>query len=196
VFRALIIPSDGLTFLGILRHELYGCAQRTCSFLPNYHPDICYRPLPTNKLLTFILMSHSQLPAASSSNFQLIMNNALDAYETRTKKDLLVHPLASQLEDCDSPAAILTVLEQQVQGLDQSRDGDDRWTKWLGPTVNILCTLSDTLGEGVGLVSFRARASPRSTLLHIHGRYSHPRNQYLSELVFSSPCASFLISLG
>ena len=141
-------------------------------------------------------MSHSQLATASSSNFQLIINNALDVYQKRTKKDPLLHPLASQLEACDSPAAILAALEQQVQGLDQSRNSDDRWTKWLGPTVNILCTLSDTLGEGVGLVSFPTRAYPRFTLLHIHGRYSHRRNQYLSELVFSSPCASFLISLG
>ena len=101
------------------------------------------------------MMSHSQLAAASSSNFQLIINNALDAYEKRTKKDLLVHPLASQLEACNSPAAILTVLQHQVQRLDQSRNSDDRWTKWLGPTVNILCTLSDTIREGVGLVSFQ-----------------------------------------
>ena len=118
-------------------------------------------------------MSHSHLAAASSTNFQLIINDALKAYETRTKKELLSHPLASQLEACNSPAAILTVLEQQVQGPDQSRNCDDRWTKWLGPTVNVLCTLSDTLGEGVGLVSFPTRACPRFTLLHIHGRYSH-----------------------
>ena len=141
-------------------------------------------------------MSHSQLATASSSNFQLIVNNALDAYERRTKKDLLVHPLSSHLEACDSPATILAVLEQQLKGLDEPRDGDDRWTKWLGPTVNILCTLSDTLGEGVGIVSLRTRACPRFILLHIRCRYFHRRNQYLSELVSFSPCASFLISLG
>ena len=102
-------------------------------------------------------MSHSYFIAASSSSssFQLLINNALKAYERRTKKDILVHPLASQLEGCNSPAAILAVLHQQVQGLDQSRNTDDRWTKWLGPTVNVLCALSDSLGEGVGLVSLR-----------------------------------------
>ena len=100
-------------------------------------------------------MSHSHLAAASSSNFQQLINNALKAYKKRTKRDLLLHSLASQLEDCNSPAAILAVLEQQVQGLDQSRNSDDRWTKWLGPTINVLCALSDTLGEGVSLVSFQ-----------------------------------------
>ena len=97
-------------------------------------------------------MSHSHL-TTSSSNFQLIINNALKAYEKRTKKDLLAHPLASQLQACDSPSAILAVLQQQVQGLDQSRSNDDRWIKWLDPTVNIIYALSGTLGAGVGLVS-------------------------------------------
>ena len=99
-------------------------------------------------------MSRSHPTAASSSNFQLVINNALKTYQKRTKKDLLVHPLASQLEACDSPAAILAVLHQQVQGL-EAQNNDDRWTQWLGPTVNILCTLSDTLGGGVGLVSLQ-----------------------------------------
>ena len=100
-------------------------------------------------------MSHSHPAAASSPNFQQLIDNALKAYKKRTRKDPLLHPLASQLEACNSPAAILAVLEQQVQGLDQSRNSDDRWTKWLGPTINVLCTLSDTLGEGVSLVSFQ-----------------------------------------
>jgi hypothetical protein len=99
-------------------------------------------------------MSHSHLAAASSWNFQLIINNALDAYKKRTKNDLLAHPLAPQLQACDSPGAILAVLQQQVQGLDQSRS-DDRWTKWLDPTINVLFAFSSTLGAGVGLVRSR-----------------------------------------
>jgi hypothetical protein len=100
-------------------------------------------------------MSHFPLTRAStsSSNFQLVINNALKAYEKRTKNDLLAHPLASQLLSCDSPGDIIAVLQQQVQGLDQSQSSDDRWTKWVDPTVNILYALSGTLGEGVGLVS-------------------------------------------
>jgi hypothetical protein len=102
-------------------------------------------------------MSHSHpttTTATSSSNFQLIFNNALKAYEKRTKKDLLAHPLAAELQICNSPSAILAILHQQVQGLDPSPSGDDRWTKWLDPTVNVLHTLSETLGEGASLVSF------------------------------------------
>ena len=100
-------------------------------------------------------MSHSHPTSSSSNNFQLVINNALKAYEKRTKRDLLAHPLVTQLQDCNSPADILAVLHQQVQGINQSRSSEDRWTKWLDPTVNILYTLSETLGEGVSLVSDR-----------------------------------------
>jgi hypothetical protein len=101
-------------------------------------------------------MSHPRVTTfeSSSSNFQLIINNALKAYEKRTKKDLLAHPLASQLQACETPGDILAVLQQQVQGLDQSESGsrDERWTKWLDPTVNVVFAFSTVLGSGVGLV--------------------------------------------
>ena len=101
----------------------------------------------------FRLMSHSHLADSSSSRFQLIISNALKAYEKRTQKDLLAHPLAVQLQACNTPADILAILQQQVQGLDQSQSSNDRWTKWLDPTVSVLYNLSETLGEGVALVS-------------------------------------------
>jgi hypothetical protein len=101
-------------------------------------------------------MSHSNPAASPSSNFQLIINNALDSYRKRTKNDLLSHPLAAQLQFSKSPSEILAVLQEQVQGLDQSQRSDERWTRWLDPTVNVVYTLSETLGEGVGLVRLRS----------------------------------------
>jgi hypothetical protein len=100
-------------------------------------------------------MSHSHFTADSTSTFQLIINNALKAYKTHTKKDLLAHPLAAQLQACNSPADILAILQQHFQGLDQPQSSNDRWTKWLDPTVSVLYALSETLGEGVALVSLR-----------------------------------------
>jgi hypothetical protein len=102
-------------------------------------------------------MSHTNATASSSSTFQPIFDNALKAYKRRTKKDLLAHPLAAQLQACDSPSSILDVLQRQVQELHQSQSGDASGplTKWLDPTVNVLYALSATLGEGVGLVRFR-----------------------------------------
>jgi hypothetical protein len=99
------------------------------------------------------MSSASYVPAtSSSSNFQLILNTALKAYEKKTKRDLLTHPLASQLQTCDSAASILAVLQGQVDELDRARKCDERLTKWLGPTVNVLLTFSATIGGGVSLV--------------------------------------------
>jgi hypothetical protein len=87
------------------------------------------------------------------SNFQVIFDTALKAYEKKTKNDLLAHPLASQLQTCDSLTSILSVLQGQVDDLDLARKSDERLTKWLGPTVNVLLAFSDALGEGISLVS-------------------------------------------
>jgi hypothetical protein len=92
-------------------------------------------------------------PSSSpSSNFQSVFNAALEAYEKITKNKLLSHPLATQLQSCDSPAAILSVLQELVQQFDQSRSGDERLRNWLDPTVNVLFAFSAALGEGVSLV--------------------------------------------
>jgi hypothetical protein len=92
--------------------------------------------------------SHSVTTTSSSPDFQPIFNNALKAYEKGTKKDLLAHPLAAelQLEDCNSPSKILTVLYQQVQGLDQlPRAMMMDSCNWLDPIGNVLYMLSQTL---------------------------------------------------
>ncbi|KAH9009821.1 hypothetical protein EDB84DRAFT_1570969 [Lactarius hengduanensis] len=97
-------------------------------------------------------MSQAPSTSTSSSNFQFIFNAALKAYEKKTKKDLLAHPLAAQLQACNSPADILVVLQDKVKELDQSRSADERLSRWLNPTIDVLYAFSATLGEGVGLV--------------------------------------------
>lgn len=91
-------------------------------------------------------MSHTD-QTSTSSNFQIIFDNALEAYEKRTKKDLITHPLATQLQKCGSPNSILDVLQQQVQELNQSRRRSERWTRWLSPTVKVLHAFSEKLGD-------------------------------------------------
>ena len=93
--------------------------------------------------------------ASSSSNFQAVFSIALKNYEKRTKKDLLLHPLASQLQACDTATSILAVLQGQVDDLDRARKSDERLTKWLNPTVNVLLTFSATVGGAVGLVRIK-----------------------------------------
>jgi hypothetical protein len=98
-------------------------------------------------------MSQTPTTSGASSRFQAIFDAALKSYQKQTKKDLLAHPLASQLQSCDSTSAILAVLQDQVQAFDKSRSGDERLTKWLTPTVNVLCAFSAAVSGGVGLVS-------------------------------------------
>ena len=90
--------------------------------------------------------------SSSESRFQAIFQVALKSYQKQTKKDLLVHPLASQLQDCDSTTAILVILQDQVRQFDKSHSGDEKLTKWLGPTVNVLSAFSATISSGVCLV--------------------------------------------
>ncbi|KAH8982512.1 hypothetical protein EDB92DRAFT_2106613 [Lactarius akahatsu] len=93
-----------------------------------------------------------QVPSSSTPNFQSISEKALEEYKKKTGKDLTAHPLAAEINDCDSPESILNVLEGKANELNQSRSSDDRFTKWLNPTVNILNALSATLGESAGSV--------------------------------------------
>ena len=96
----------------------------------------------------------SNLPSSSTSrsNLHAIFNAALRTYKEKTGKDITSHPLATELQSCDSPDAILAVLRTQIPTPDQSQNGDETFTKYLIPTVNVLYTLSDTLGEGFSLV--------------------------------------------
>ena len=98
-------------------------------------------------------MSNTHPATASSPIYMVIFESALRAYQETTKKDLIAHPLTAQLQTCDSPAEILSILQDQVNEFAQSRSGDERLTIWLVPTINVLYAFSATLGGGVGLVN-------------------------------------------
>ena len=105
-------------------------------------------------------LTHSSASSSSSSsNFQSIFNAALDAYERKTESNLLTHPLAAQIQSCDSPTAILYVLQELIQQFDRHHRSDQRLTNWLGPTINVLYAFSATIGQGVGLVSLNSLSS-------------------------------------
>ena len=91
---------------------------------------------------------------ASSFHWQYIFNTSLKAYERKTKSDVRNHPLAAQLQTCNSPDAFLVILRNLLdQQFSQRHTSDGRLKKWFDPTMNVLYAFSDTLGEGLGLVS-------------------------------------------
>jgi hypothetical protein len=83
-----------------------------------------------------------------------MFTTALKEYKKQTKQEITTHPLADQLKSCDSSNAILTVLQSQVRAFDQSQSADERWTKWLDPTVNVLYAFSGFLNTVAGPVTF------------------------------------------
>ena len=97
-------------------------------------------------------MSNIPSSSTSRSNLDAIFNAALKAYKKKAGNDITSHPLATELQSCDSPDAILAVLRRQIHTPDQSQNGDETFAKYLIPTVNVLYALSGTLGEGVSLV--------------------------------------------
>jgi hypothetical protein len=109
-------------------------------------------------------MSQTRLdsfPNASSkalSNFQLVLNSALEAYAKKPISKDLARSLTTKIESCNSPDDIIIVLNDLIRQIDRRRSRDKRLTNWLGPTVKVLHVFSAALGE-VGLVSFNSLSS-------------------------------------
>ena len=80
------------------------------------------------------------------------LSRALCEYKKKTGKPLLEHPLATELQQCDSVDFIKAVFQGQAEAFQQFRDGDKRLMKWINPLVDVLSTFSDTIGEAAGIV--------------------------------------------
>jgi len=94
-----------------------------------------------------------------SLTFQWLFDIALRDYEKQTGTKLVDHPLAKQLEVCDSVDSISAFLQEQVCAFREFRgEVDGRVMRSLNRVVYVLCTLStySALGEGVGLVCLKA----------------------------------------
>ena len=90
---------------------------------------------------------------SSSSNFEAIFKDALKEYKKRTKKDIAAHSLAAQIESCDSPNAVLTVLQTQVQTFDPSPSANETWKRLLDPTITVLYAFSGFVSNVTGPVN-------------------------------------------
>ena len=83
-------------------------------------------------------------PSTSNSfpNFENIFKDTLKEYKKRTKKDIAAHSLAAEIKSCDSPKAVLTVLETQVQTFGPSSSANETWKRSLDPTITVLYAFS------------------------------------------------------
>ncbi|KAN0141499.1 hypothetical protein V8E53_000744, partial [Lactarius tabidus] len=99
--------------------------------------------------------STSGQTSTPSSDFKSIINTglsrALNEYKNKTGKPLLDHPLAAELQRCDSVDAIKAILQVQAEAFQQFRDGDKRLMRWINPVVDVLSTFSDTIGGAASI---------------------------------------------
>jgi len=91
---------------------------------------------------------------STSSRLRALFESALEDYETKAKVALDKHPLAKQLENCNSVESITAVLQDQARAFGEFK-GRDRIMKSIRRTVSFLYNLSATaaLGDDLGLVS-------------------------------------------
>ena len=116
----------------------------TCHVVPHTNSSSIYRTSSNPE------MTHT----STSSPIQPLFNAALQDYANQTGIKLDEHPLAQQLENCDSVDSITSVLQEHARKFHEFRGEDGKIMKSLKCAVHVLYTLSTstTLGEGIGLV--------------------------------------------
>jgi hypothetical protein len=87
---------------------------------------------------------------SGSTGFVALYESALQAYEKNAGVALAEHPLALQIQSCDSVESMTSVLQCQVQALGEFQ-GSDRVMKTVKRTVSILTRLSSTAALAVDM---------------------------------------------
>ena len=88
----------------------------------------------------------------SGPNLQSI-REALDTYAEQMKIDLKDNPFADEVKGCNSPEAILQLLEKNRDEFKEYRDKNRKFIDCLNPVVKFVHTFSGILGEAASLVS-------------------------------------------
>ena len=111
-------------------------------------------------------MSSSSQTLVSSSQFKAILDAALNEYKTKTGNDLTNDSLAKEIQSCETAEAVLDIIKREAKTFDKFKGGDKRLMKWIGPSVDVLYTISPILSAGIGIVRMvRDQLSCDETLL-------------------------------
>jgi hypothetical protein len=129
------------------------------------------------------MFTSNQKTNLSTANFTAIFDAASNEYKTLTKQDLETHPFAAAFENSSSPDSIMDLFRKQAHTFDKFCKGDDKLMTWLTPIVNILFTFSETLGEGIGLVSIQSLMIYQPCNIYFLS-LSHPQRLSSPALVF------------
>ncbi len=115
------------------------CPLRLAALAPN--------PPPT------IAMPQTTLESASHATYLRIFDSAKIAYEKKTGKCLRFTSLFYRLNSCYSPDNIIIILRRQIPPSYLYRCRDDRVTRWLNPTVNVIIAFSANIRKAIREVS-------------------------------------------
>jgi fungal STAND N-terminal Goodbye domain len=97
-------------------------------------------------------MSSTGQATSSTDNVQLIIG-ALADYAKETEIDLSQNPFATNLEQSNSPEAILQLLQEREKAFKVYRNDNRRLINCLSPAVKILHRFSGILGKAASQVS-------------------------------------------
>ena len=122
---------------------------------PHSHHFFLANPLPFSRptfCLHFFPIANMS-DQSGSSHLQVLFEAGLRDYERKTGIALARHPLAEQLQNCDSVDSVTAVLREQMKALSESR-GKDKVLKPLKEVVSALHNLSSAakFGQDIGLV--------------------------------------------
>ena len=99
-------------------------------------------------------MSQPCQPPCLSSTFRIFFDAALQDYKDKTGITLTDHPIAEQLESCNSVSSITAILQEQAQRFRELRGNDGRLIKALNSSVDVLCapSINSALNEAIGVI--------------------------------------------
>ena len=92
------------------------------------------------------------MATTSTSSFRLIID-AFDDYAKQVGEDLTKNPLADALRACDSPHAVLELLQEKAHSFKEYREGNHKLIGCLKPVVQVVQGFSGIIGEAISFVS-------------------------------------------
>src|SRR5260221_14616465 len=86
-------------------------------------------------------------PSQANANFSKIFEAATHEYRNLTGQDISTHPFSAALDVLKTPNAIVDVFRKQAQVFEKISKDNEKLMAALSPMVQILFTLSVTIGE-------------------------------------------------
>jgi hypothetical protein len=135
---------------------------------------------------------HSILDTTSTStNFEALFEAALAKFTKCTGTDLRNHPIATLIDTCTSPDAILAIFQEQSLAFHEFKNGDPLLIGRLEPIVDALHAISTNAALRNGASFVRSRPLRGFVVItHVYLRHFRLQILFFMELASSSPCVS------